>query len=484
MNRVKVSMLLSALSLSMLTGCSQLDSIKAKFSKSDESQGYVMTPEDEALIGTYTEDGALITGFDENGWMITEGVDTSYVTQNNLGLTAQDLLSSTTTYDEVTIVTRNNLGTVLNVSEYKMDYNSRTGKRNWYTQNQSIGSTYYDIKSNKAYSNIGMVVWEEQNNERLDNLMMIFNTSYFTLEDFSSDDVFIYVKGSLAREALGDNSVLMKEIYKQIPTATEMELFNIYNLDDKRLFHSEITVTCPQGVYTVTAAPTITGEYITIPEYVTNPVIDHETEIKEGIVNIPKQAYLYSALYMTDKPEIITRDWLINEYQFKATVLEEKYTGIDVEVFLERMQTIDDEMSVEQFLNSYAEKSGSYDTPEENAVYFIIYDRLKELDTSIDEEKIAAMVIKPEEPESVEGEEQSTEEQVEEPQYTVMIVKGAPNVNKRTGPGTNYDKDGQVHEGDEINVIGQSEENADWMKCIDAEGKEFYIKSNYLKAKE
>ena len=71
-----------------------------------------------------------------------------------------------------------------------------------------------------------------------------------------------------------------------------------------------------------------------------------------------------------------------------------------------------------------------------------------------------------------------------EPEYTVMVVTGARNVNKRLGPGTNFDKDGQVHEGDELNVIGQAEENADWYKCVDADGKEFYIKSDYLKAKE
>lgn len=482
MNRVKVSMLLSALSLSMLTGCSQLDSIKNRLGKQEESQSYVMTPEDEALIGTYTSDGALVTGFDENGWMITEDVDNNVVTEKRLGITAQDLLSGTTAYDTVTIVTRNNAGDVLNVSSYEMDYNSRTGKRNWYTKNQSVGITYYDTKSNKAYSNIGMVGWEEQNNERIDNLMMIFNPVYFTLEEFNSDDVFIYVKGTLAREALGDNSIFMKEVYKQIPTATELSLFNIYNVEDKQLFRSEITVTCPQGIYTVSAAPSNSGEYITIPDYVLNPVVDTEKEIKEGIANIPMQAYLYSALYMTDKPENITRDWLINEYQFKAAELENKYTDIDVEAFLEKMQSIDDEMSVEEFLTSYSEKAGTYETPEETAVYTIIYDRLKELDSSIDEEKIAAMVLKPEEPEPVEGEEQT--EEPTEPEYTVMVVTGAPNVNKRLGPGTNFDKDGQVHEGDEINIVGQSEENADWFKCVDSEGKEFYLKSNYLKAKE
>lgn len=490
MNRIKVTILLTILSASMLNGCAQIDAIKDKITKNDESQEVTTTPEQEALVGTYTEEGALITGFDENGWMITEEIDTNYVTATNLGIEAEDLLSNTTLYNGVTIVTRNNIGEVLNVSDYHIDYDSRIGKRNWYTRNQNIGTTYYDIAKNKAYSNIGMVGWEEQNNERLENIMMIFNSSYFTLDEFYSDDMYIYVKGSLAREAAGDNSILMSEIYKQINTLTGMTLFNIYDINTKELVRSQIDVECPQGIFTVSAVPNQDEGYITIPDYVINPVVDNTTVVKEGIVNIPMQAYLYSALYMTDKPEIINREWLIEEYQFKASELENSYTDIDVEKFLEELQVIDDSMSVEEFLTSYAEKSGIYETPEENAIYSIIYDRLKELDTSIDEETIAIMALKPIEEEPAEGEENPEEGEVEEPtepaepEYTVMVVTGARNVNKRLGPGTNFDKDGQVHEGDELNVIGQAEENADWYKCVDADGKEFYIKSDYLKAKE
>lgn len=492
MNRIKATVLLLTMSTLCLTGCADVkEKLPFLQSKEEESTEAVITPEMQALIGTYTEEGQIIVGYDENGWMITEEGDPNVVTENTLGVGYEDFLSNPAYYDSVVIVTRNGLDEVVNTVHYQLDYNNRIGKKDWFTSGKNIGTTYYNNQNSKAYTNVGMTKWEEQNNERVENIMMIFENQYFSLSEYNTDGLYVYVKGALQKEAAGSNVILMNEIYKQIPTVTDMEMFNIYNVDDHRLVRSEIKVSCPQGTFTVSAVPETTGKFLKIPDYVMSPATAPTQSIVEGIENIPVRAYLYSALYSTDKPETITEDYLIEEYTFKKSELEPKYPGIDVNVFLQQFAQIDDEMAVDEFLLSYEALGGVYETPEQNAIYDIIYDRLEERDDSLTQELIDTMVLKPEvveeevpEESAEEVPEESTEEVVEEvpeePQYITMYVTGTT-VNKRKGPGTSFDKDGQVHQGDKVLVVGPAEGASDWSECVDENGNTFYIKSSFLK---
>lgn len=489
-------MIILALSMTsiMLTGC---DAIKEKLGQEEQTEvGYQPTPEEQALIGTYTEDGALIVGYDESGWMITEEVDNNVATSNKLGLEPKDYLSNTTFYDSVSIVTRDGTGTVLSTVHYQMDYDNRIGKKDWFTKGKSIGTTYYDNYSSKLYTNVGMVGWEQQSGERFENIIMSFDIDQFTLEEFTSDNSFVYVKGTLNRDAAAANTVLMKEIYKQLSTLTGMSIFNMYDINTNELVRTEVTVHCPQGDYVVSAVPEKTSYFIEIPEYVLNGNSAPETVVDSEITNIPQRAYLYSALYNTDDPSTITRDWLINEYGFKSAELKKNYSVKDVELFLQLMQDIDDDTAVDEFLSQYNEKANNYSSNEEKAVYSIIHDRLIELDTSLTEDIINAMVIKEVEESTVEVSNSSTEGSTEEtaegetneseeadseePEYTVWYCNGVT-VNKRSGPGTNYDKVGQIVLDDEVWVIGPAEENSEWSKCIDAEGTTYYIKTSFLR---
>lgn len=506
MHRLKITALaLSLSSVVMLTGCGAIKEKIPFLNKSEETSTEESTEaEQQSLIGTYTDDGlSIIVGFDENGWAITEPVDQNVATQNTLGASPDEFLNNPAYYDSVSIVTRNEQGSVLSTVHYQVDYDSKTARKDWFNNRKNIGTTYYDNYNNKAYTNLGMTEWKDINGERLDNIIMLVEPRYFELTEYTSDSLYAYIKGNLNIEAVGSNTVLMNEVYKQINTLTEMQLFNIYNIETKELLRSEITVTCPQGVYTVSAVPENTSYYIEIPDYVKNrQSVETPTKAVDGIVNIPLRAYLYSALYSTDDPESITREWLITEYEFRAAELEDKYQIEDVETFLSRMMSIDDEFAVDEFMNSYAEKNDNYDTNVEKAVYDIIYNRLIERDSSLTQDIFDAMVLKPEPTEveesteestegeeSTEVEEESTEEESteeesteeDEPQYTIMYCNGTT-VNLRKGPGTNYDKVGQAHLDDEIWVIGDAEEDSAWSECIDSDGNTYFIKSSFLRA--
>ena len=347
-----------------------------------------------------------------------------------------------------------------------------------------------------------MVGWEQQSGERFENIIMSFDVEQFTLEEFTSDNSFVYVKGTLNRDAVASNTVLMEEIYKQLSTLTGMSIFNMYDINTNELVRAEVTVHCPQGDYVVSAVPEKTFYFIEIPEYVLNSNSTPEAVVDSEITNIPQRAFLYSALYNTSDPRTITRDWLINEYEFKSAELKKTYSVEDVELFLQLMQDIDDNTAVDEFLSQYNEKADNYSSNEEKAVYSIIHDRLIELDTSLTEDIISAMVLKEVEGESTvevldisgedsteeaigesteESEEATSEEPIsEESEYTVWYCNGVA-VNKRSGPGTNYDKVGQVVLDDEVWVIGPAEENSEWSECIDAEGNTYYIKTSFLR---
>lgn len=495
-HRIKFTAIaLSLSSVMMLTGCGNIKEKIPFLNGEEESTESIITPEQEATIGSYTEDGtAIIVGYDENGWAITEPVNQSVLTQNTLGVSHEEFLNNPAYYDSVTIVTRDSYGSVLSTVHYQVDYDTKTARKDWFNKGKNVGTTYYDNYSNKAYTNLGMTEWSNVNGERLDSIIMLVEPKYFTLTDYTSDNLYVYIKGELDINAIGSNTVLMNEVYKQISTLTGMELFNIYDINTKELVRSEITVTCPQGTYVVSAVPENTSYYIQIPDYAKGIGVEADvpTAVVDGIVNTPLRAYLYSALYSTDDPSTITREWIITEYEFRAAELEAEYEIEDVELFLERMLSIDDEFAVDEFMNSYAEKNGTYESNVEKAVYEIIRKRLVERDANLSQDIFDAMVLKPDQEEVVEeSTEGSTEESAREstevveepvePEYTVMYCNGTT-VNLRKGPGTNYDKVGQVHLDDEVRVLRDAEEDPEWSECIDEDGNIYYIKSSFLRA--
>lgn len=495
MKRKLVCALLIGMTISM-TGCA----VNLPFGNK-EPETPQLTEEQQALIGTYTEDGALIVGFDEYGWMITEAPDISVATTQSLGVTSKDLLAQKTSYSQMVVTTYDASGKTVGCVYYVVDSSNKSAVKYLYDYNQ-IGMTYYDNAANKGYTNPNLEEWRESKNEKLDAIIPFINTDKFTETSFSADGLYIYVEGELDRTAI-DNTVLMQEVYRQFPRVKEIQLFAMYDKETHDLFRMELSINEDDIHYKMSAVPSNESQFVGIPEYAKHEKTQEEV-IREGFTNMPMDAWLWSALYMTDNSELATRDYIINEYGFIASSLEKEYKDIDLEAFLQMMCDVDNDMTVGEFITEYTSKEGTFDTIEQKATYTIMFNRLQELENTMEPEAFGKLITKPEEVVlteeqqaligtetedgkiivgfDAEGNPITEEKQIEEPQepeYTIM--KATTTVNKRKGPGTNYDKDGQVQAGEEVRVLGQSEEKADWSKCTDADGNIFYIKSQYLK---
>ena len=456
------------------TGCSMpnIPFLSKGSETSTEENESGITPEQEALIGTYTEDGSLITGFDEDGWMITESPDQSVVTQNELGLTPTELLSQQSQATKIVVTTYTSERKPIRLTEYNFDSKSNIGLKYSWTEN-SIGMTYYDKSKGKAYVNEGMSGWTENINERMQDLIVYINPAKFVEESFTSDDAFIYITGKEDKSAI-DRTILMNEIYEQFPNVQELSVTALFNREDNSLYRAEVNVTDIDGLqYIVAAVPTLVQQDISIPENVYHERTAEEV-VKESIVNIPARAYLYSALYQIEDSSIINRDFITEAYNLIRSKLEKSYNGLDLDTFIGIIQEVGNNMTVEEFLTDYAAKAASYDSIDQNAAYDYIYDRLKDVDSSLNQEDFDKMIVKPEESD------EPVEETVEEPTIEIKIMKTTTAVNKRSGPSTSYDKLGKTAVGEEVQVVGVAEEDPDWSKCIDAEGNEYYLKSVYL----
>ena len=468
MKKIKLITLCMLTTLS-LSACSVNLPFLNKESDDSAAEGSTLSAEQQALIGTYTETGELIVGFDESGFMITEAPDP----MANLGYTSRDLLSRKDSYTHMVITTYDTFERPIYVINYKMDSFNKTAVKYYYYMNNEISMTYYDNKANKVYVNQGMTGWEQATNDRLDSLIFYINPDKFSETEFTADDMFVYVKGAVDLTAI-DNTPMLSNIYKQFPNVTSMNLTAIYYKDTQALYRAEMDIVTTDSNYKVSCIVDSEQYNITIPAYATAEKTQEEI-IKEGIEKLPLQAYMWSALYVTDDESTVTRDFIISEYQMNAAQLEKAYKGIVIETFLDAMLETDD-MTVDEFLTDYATREGKYDSIEQQAVYTYFYDRLNDIDSTIEDDMLAKIVVKPEPGE--EPEEPVEEQPVEEEK---IIKYATTDVNMRSGPGTSYDKMGQLPKDQPIEVLGVAEENADWSKCQKEDGTVVYIKSQYLR---
>lgn len=402
-------------------------------------------------------------------------------TDEVLGYSSASLLTQITTYPQIVITYYNEWMVPTTVESYTVDSVSRTGVKYWYDQ-ENIGTTYYDNYTNKAWTNEGMVEWNEVTGQRLDNLTAYINADKFHEEEYTYDDDWVYVKGSI--DVYTDKSTVMQSIYKHFPDMTALYIDAVYDRETKELFRMEITVTASDIEYKVGVTPSMEVLTVKIPQ----KIIDGETEVKEQdneINTIPMDTWLWSALYILDNNEGINREYVIESYDLIASEVEKKYEGIDVESFIQTIIDTGNTYSVAEFLEAYNAKLDEEDTEhtfasiDEQAAYEYIHEKLIDIDETIEDKAVKTLIAKPDEEENPDGE--SGEEQpVEEVEQEKVYKKTTTNVNMRSGPGTSYEKLGKVPEGTQVEILGTAEEDSTWSKVLTPDGVECYLKNDYL----
>ena len=494
-----VSSLLSIVLIASLAGCGLQLPNKAK----EEEQKKL--EEQQALIGTYAEDGSLIVGFDENGWAITESQEPT--PQMEAGISAEELLATQLNYNNIVITAYNKQDKPIYVENFEVDSVSKISKKSWYN-GSSMGTLYYDNATNKGYINNNMAGWEQTTNEQIKNVVVYFNPDKMRDINMEVTDFYIKVTGEINSNAI-DKSPLMLMVKELYPSTTSMNLEAYYDKDTHFIKHLDLFCNTSTGSNKISLTTIDEDVNITIPEYVTRQEVV-EVNLADDIQHIPLDAYIWDVLYnVTDVTEI-DRNYLINAYKFKANELKKTYDGIDVNSFLEQLEQLDLNKSVEEFIQEYqVQKDLGYQSVETKAIYEFMYDRLMGIDKELTEMNTAYNRKPPEkkraeelteeqqaligtEAEDGSGiiewfyddgtpivEEKLEPEEPEEPEYTMMYA--TTNVNKRSGPGTNYDKLGQCKTGEVVKVIGPAEGVPDWSECIDDEGNKYYIKTSYLK---
>ena len=349
--------------------------------------------------------------------------------------------------------------------------------------------------------------WSEDNNNQIKNTVIYFNPDRMRNIEMDANDLYIKVTGEIDRTAI-DRSPLMTVVADLYPSTTTMNLEAYYDRNTHFLKRAEVTCNTTSGSYLIAVTVIPEEVSITIPEYVTNQEIQ-EVSLVSGITHIPTDAYIWDVLYDVEDVTKVDRNYLINTYQFKAAELKKTYESIDVNAFLEQMEVFDLTKSVEMFVNEYQQaQEFGFASVEEKAIYESMYNRLMSIDGALtemnedyqrrpaDKKRAEELTLEQNDLIGTEAEDGSgiiewfwedgtpiitpyEEKPQEEPEYTVMYATTL--VNRRTGPGTNYDKAGQCKEGEPVKVVRQSEENPEWSECVDDEGNTFYIKSSYLK---
>ena len=520
MRKHYTKVLLIIMSTILLSGCSKPDiPFLNKSNETTESNSESgLTPEQEALIGTYTESGELIVGFDPSGMMITETPERS--TSAQIGIAPEDLLSQMTTYDNlvITLYDDDDFNTMpIYIISYNIDSVSKTGKKLWYSPNNK-GITYYNADLRKGWTNDNFTGWYEDNNSKIENLLVYFDPAKMKDIELTADDSYAYITGMISRAGI-DKTPLMSAVAKFYPNTEDMNLIAMYDRKDNMVTYVRLICNTPNGSHRIDLSSVRTeSKTITIPEYITEEK-KPEIDVMMGIKNIPADAYIYSALYGQDSQfdeegnRILTADKLVDIYSFNRQALQKKYEGIDVNEFITYFTELDLDMSVSEVLEIYyAGIDEGFTDINQQAAFTSMYDRLRALDSQLLEpnedysrkppEKKRAIeltleqdaligteaedgsgtiewfyedgtpVIKPYE----EGE--KPEEQQDSGTTTMFTTTS---VNKRSGPGTQYDKMGTVDPGTPVKVVGTSEEDPEWSECIDDEGNTFYMKTQYLK---
>lgn len=519
-----------------LTGCA-IDTSKIPFigskSSDDSNSEYPIEYDEEGNVipvevtdpetgETYLIDPVLgfriDTSIDEelpNGdGMFTESVDVS----------VSDLLGQRTSYPQLTITLYGLDGNPRIVDQYLYDDFNNTAVRYEYNSYNSLSMTYFDNKTNKAYTNLGMRGWQELSNERLESLQVMLNADGFEEEELYKSGDFLYLKGVMPLRSLGNGrDIISRMIINNFKSLSDIKLEGMYSASDNSLLRLEMRITNEAGEYLLAVVPNDTRQTVVVPDNVLHKEQVIDKEVVTDMERIPAFAYIKKVIY--GDAEDITREVILSTYGFKRTDIIAKYgDNLDINSYLERLGTmIEDDMSILDFVKNV--NDGVYSGDVDKAVSDTIYDKMLKLDQEMSDEDIAALELKPEPVEypieydengnvilieetddegntiwinpetglqvnedgspleSEEGDEEEGGETVEEPdpETEEKIMYATTTVNVRRGPGTGFDKVGSVVQGTPVTVTSVDESDPTWFHVRLMDGTEGCIKSDYLK---
>lgn len=453
--------------------------------------------------------------------MFTEGTDVTY----------DVLLSQTTSYPQLTVTLYGLNGNPRIVDQYVYDDFNNTAVRYEYDAYNMLSITYFDNKTNKAYTNLGMRGWQELSNERLEGLQILLNPAGFEQKELYKSGEFIYLKGVMPVSSIGNGrDIISRMIINNFSSLSNIDIEGMYNADGNTLFRIEMTITNDDGEYLLAVVPTMAKQSVVVPQNVLYKEQPKEQEVSTEMERIPAFAYIKPIVY--GNVDEVTRDIVLATYNFKRSDIVAKYgANLDVNVYIERLGTIlDDNMSIIDFVKNI--EDGVYTSIEDQSASDTIYEYLLKRDKEITDEEITALEVKPEpveypveydedgnvilieetddegntiwinpetgvqvnedgtpieseesEEDSEEGEE--GEEPEEEPEGETesesKTMYATTTVNVRKGPGTGFDKVGSVGAGVAVTFLEQDSTDPSWYKIMLSDGTEGYMKSDYLR---
>lgn len=525
----------------LLTGCafdtSKIPIIGDKLSKQDDNadpeypieydaDGNVIPVEvtDPETGETYMVDPVLGLRIDTS--IDSEIPNADGVFEETPEVTSVDLLGQMTAYPQLTITLYGINGTPRIVDQYVYDDFNNTAVRYEYDAYNTVSMTYFDNKTNKAYTNLGMRGWQELSNERLEGLQVILNPDGFQQEEFYKSGDYIYLKGTLPVQSVGTGrDIISRMILNNFRSLSDLKINAMYGAEENLLFRLEITIVNEDGEYLLSVVPNMSKQTVVVPENVIYKEQVEDPEIDTEMERIPAYAYIKPIVY--GDVEEVTREVVLNTYGFKRTDIVSKYgEDLNIDEYLEMLATIlDDDMSILDFVQSMGD--GGHADAAWQAAASTIYEFVLKRDSEMTDEEISALDIKPEpveypveydedgnvilieetdddgntiwiNPETGEqvnedgtpiesGDEQDEGEESEdgeddgESETDSQIMYATTTVNVRKGPGTGFDKVGSVVEGTAVTVTGPDEDDPSWFHVILEDGTEGCMKSDYLK---
>ncbi len=528
----------------LLTGCSvdtsKIPIIGDKLAKEEEptepeypieydAEGNVIPVEvtDPETGETYMIDPVLGLRIDES--IESEVPDEDGIVREETQVTCTDLLGQRTSYPQLTLTLYGLNGSPRIVDQYAYDDFNNTVVRYEYDAYNTVSMTYFDNKTNKAYTNLGMRGWQELSNERLEGLQVMINPEGFQQEELYQSGDYIYLKGTLPVQSIGTGrDIISRMIINNFKSLSDIKIDALYSAADNSLFRMEMHIINEDDEYRLAVVPNMAKQTVVVPENVLYKEQPEEPEVDTEMERIPAFAYIKPIVY--GDAEEISREVILKTYGFKRTDILAKYgEDLDVNAYLERLGTIlTDDMSVIDFVQSI--NDGAYASEVDQAVATTVYEFVLKRDAEMTDEEISALEVKPEpveypieydeegnlilieetddegntiwiNPETGEqvnedgtpieseeegeetgegdGEEENPDEG--EPETEGKIMYATTTVNVRKGPGTGFDKVGSVVEGTSVTVMGEDDDDPTWYHVVLEDGTEGCMKSDYLK---
>lgn len=524
----------------LLTGCS-FDTSKLPFvgdKTSEESEpeypieydadGNVIPVEvtDPETGETYMVDPVLGLRIDES--IGNEVPNENGVFEEQTDVTYTDLLGNMVSYPQLTITLYGLNGSPRIVDQYVYDDFNNTAVRYEYDSYNTVSMTYFDNKTNKAYTNLGMREWQELSNERLEGLQVLINPDGFTQEELYKSGDYIYLKGTLPVQGIGNGrDIVSRMIINNFKSLSNIKVDAVYKAEENLLYRMEMRIVNEDGEYLLSIVPNMNKQTVVVPDNVLNKEQPVEEEVSTDLDRIPAMAYIKPLVY--GDVEEISREVILTTYGFKRTDIVAKYgEDLDINAYLERLGTmLEDDMSILDFVQNIS--NGVYVDDVDQATAGTIYEFLLNLDDSISDEDIEALELKPipkeypieydeegnlilieetdeegntvwinpetgeqvnEDGTPIESDEDNEEDDKEdedegdgdgeeEPETKTMYA--TTTVNVRKGPGTGFDKVGSVNADTAVTVSGPDENDPTWFHVILEDGTEGCIKSDYLR---